>query len=73
MCSVVVDATGLDAVALSRRLADELLALSSDAVVHIRIDGELAPGAEAALRAEYVRSLYPATMTVEIRLTRRLR
>ena len=70
MCSIVVDPTGLDAVALSRRLADELLALASDAVVHIRIDGELAPGAEAALRAEHFRSLYPATMTVDLRLQR---
>lgn len=70
MCAVVVDPTGLDAVALSRRLADEVSALAPDAVVQVRVDGDLAPGAEAALRAENVRSLHPPTMTVDLRLKR---
>ncbi len=70
MCSIVVDPTGLDAAALSRCLAAELSTLAPDAVVHIRIDGELAPGAEAALKAEHVRSLYQPSMTVDLRLQR---
>ncbi len=70
MCAIVVDPAGLDAAALSRRLADELSTLAPDAVVHIRIDGDLAPGAETALRAENIRCLHPPTMTVELRLKR---
>lgn len=70
MCSIVVDPAGLDASALSRRLAAEFSTVDPDAVVHIRIDGDLEPGAEVALRAEHVRSLYPPSMTVELRLRR---
>lgn len=70
MVAVVVDPTGLDSGALSRRLADELSGLSPDAVVQVRIDGDLAPGAETALRAEHLRSLHPPTMTVDLCLKR---
>ena len=73
MHCVAVDPTGLDAESLSRRLAGEFSTLSSDAVVQIRLDGELVPGAEAAIRAEHLRSLHPPTMTVELRLNRRSR
>jgi DNA repair exonuclease SbcCD nuclease subunit len=70
MFPVAIDPAGLDAAALSRRLAEELSGLAPDAVVQVRIDGDLAPGAEAALRAGHVRGLHPPTMTVEIRLKR---
>jgi len=73
MHRVVVNPTGLDADALSRRLAGEFSTLSSDAVVQVRLDGDLVPGAEAAVRAEHLRSLHPPTMTVELRLKRRSR
>ncbi len=68
MCSVVIDPGGLDADELSRRVAEELSTLGRDAVVHIRIDGDLKPGAETALRAEHIRSLHPSSMTVDLRL-----
>ncbi len=70
MFSVAIDPAGLDAAALSRRLADELSGLAPDAVAQVRIDGDLAPGAEAVFRAGHVRGLHPPTMTVEIRLKR---
>jgi len=70
MIPIVVDPAGLDATALSRRLADELSTLARDAVVHIRIEGDVEPGAETALRAANIRSLHPPTMTVDVRLKR---
>jgi DNA repair exonuclease SbcCD nuclease subunit len=70
MSAVLIDADGLDAAELSRRLAAELSVLAADAVAQVRIDGDLAPGAEAALRAENLRSLHPPTMTVELRVRR---
>jgi exonuclease SbcD len=70
MVPVVIDPAGLDAAALTRRLAAELAGLVPDAVVHVHIDGDLAPGAEAALRADQLRSLHPPTMTVELRVKR---
>jgi len=73
MCAVEVDATGLDAAALSRCLAGELSKLAPDAVVQVRIGGDLRQGAEAAFRASELRSLHPGTMTVAVRLRRPLR
>lgn len=70
MRAVVVDPAGLDAGALSQRLADELAVLDSDSVVQVRVDGDVMPGAEAALRVANLRSLHPPTMTVDLRLRR---
>lgn len=70
MFAAVVDAADLDVAALSQRIENELSALPPDAVVQLRVEGRLVPGAEAALRAEHLRSLHPATMTVEYRWRR---
>ncbi len=65
---VAVDAAGLPAPALAERLALALAAQPANAVVQLRIDGDLAQGAEQALRASELRSLHPASMLVEVRL-----
>lgn len=70
MVPLVIDPTGFDDEALSQRIAAELSHLAPDAVVQLRIAGDLMPGAEAALRASRLRTLYPPTMTVEIRVRR---
>jgi exonuclease SbcD len=70
MVLLVIDPAGLDMEALSRRLAAELSRLAPDAVVRVRIAGDLAPGAEAALRCSHLCNLHPPTMTVEIRVKR---
>jgi len=70
MCAVVIDPAGLDAGALSQCLADEFSTLDPDSVVQVRVDGDLEPGAEAALRAANLRSLHPPTMTVDLGLRR---
>ncbi len=70
MCCVVVDAGGLDAETLSRRLADEFSGLDPDSVVQVRVEGDLVPDSEAALRIANLRSLHPPTMTVDLRMRR---
>jgi DNA repair exonuclease SbcCD nuclease subunit len=62
---VTVPAGGLDAGALAAALGARLAALPADAVVQVRIEGALAPGAETALRAASLRGLHPETMIVE--------
>lgn len=70
MCAVAIDVGGLSAGAFERRLRDEFAELSDDAVVQVRIDGRLEPGAETIIRAANLRRLHPSTMTVDVRLAR---
>ena len=44
-----------------------LLGLSDDAVVYLRVEGDLAPGAGEVIRAARLRRMHPPTMTVELR------
>ncbi len=67
MAVVTVDASRLDAEALEGRLRHELEALPADAVVQLRIEGELGHGAEKALRSGAVRRLHPSTMNLSLR------
>jgi DNA repair exonuclease SbcCD nuclease subunit len=67
MAVVTVDASRLDAEALEARLRQELEALPADAVVQLRIEGELGHGAETALRAGALRRLLPPTMSLNVR------
>ncbi len=62
---VEVDATGLDADELTARLAVQMAALDPDAVVRLRIVGEIASVAASSLGAAALRRLAPPTMTVE--------
>lgn len=68
MAAVTVDATGLDAGALAGRILARCSELPADAVVHLRIEGELAAGSERAIRAANLRRLHPPTMTVAARV-----
>ncbi len=70
MCVVAVDPTGLDAEALSHRLTEEFSGLDPDSVVQVRVQGDLVPGAEVALRVANLRSLHPPTMNVDLRMRR---
>ena len=65
--AVAVDAPDLEPEVLERRIRDELGLLPNDAVVQLRIDGKLAPGAENVIRAANLRKLHPETMTVTVR------
>jgi DNA repair exonuclease SbcCD nuclease subunit len=65
---VDVAAAALSVTALAERIAAALARQPADAVVQLRVAGELAPGAEAALRVETLRRLHPPTMIVELRL-----
>jgi exonuclease SbcD len=66
MLVVDIDADGLAAETLERRIAAELAHLPDDAVVQLRIGGSLRPGAERVIRAANIRRLQPATMTVSM-------
>lgn len=70
MHSVALDVRGLDADAISRRLRDEFSSLDPDSVVQLRVEGDLLPGAETALRAASLRNLHPPSMTVDLRIRR---
>jgi len=67
MFAVSVDSTGLAPEALEKCFREELARLPIDAVVQLRIDGELAPGAEVVMRAANLRRFHPETMTVTLR------
>jgi len=68
MFALTIDATDLGPEALEKRIRDEIDRLPIDAVVQLRVDGELVPGAESVLRAANLRRLHPATMTVALRV-----
>ncbi len=67
MFAVSVDATDLEPEALEECIRDELGRLPADAVVQLRIDGGLTPGAEVVIRAVNLRRLHPETMTLALR------
>jgi DNA repair exonuclease SbcCD nuclease subunit len=67
MAVVTLDASRLDAEALEARLRQELEALPADAVVQLRIEGELGHGAETALRAGALRRMHPPTISLSVR------
>jgi exonuclease SbcD len=67
MFAVSIDATDLATETLEECIREELGRLPVDAVVQLRIDGELVPGAEVVMRAANLRGLHPATMTVTLR------
>lgn len=64
MFSVSVDASNLAPGELEDRLRDELSGMPDDAVVSLRIEGELSPGSERVVRAVSLRSLHPPSMSV---------
>lgn len=67
MVVVSVDATGLAPEGLEEQIRRGIEGQPRDAVVQLKIDGHLAPEAEAVLRAENIRKLHPPAMTVTIR------
>ncbi|MCU0234686.1 MAG: metallophosphoesterase [Thermoanaerobaculales bacterium] len=68
MVAVEVDASGCGPAALEERLREALAPLPSDAVVQLRVTGELAGGAAEAIRAASLRRLHLPTMSVSVRL-----
>jgi len=67
MVVVTVEATGLAAEALERVLCEELGRLPADAVVQLRVEGDLSAESAEVIRAAELRRLHPPTMTVELR------
>jgi DNA repair exonuclease SbcCD nuclease subunit len=67
MFTVSIDITDLAPEALEKRIRDKISRLPIDAVVQLRIEGELVPRAEVVMRAANLRRLHPATMTVTLR------
>lgn len=65
---LVAEVTGLGPRELEARLARELEALPADAVVQLRIAGELADGADGVLRASALRLLHPASMDLSLQV-----
>ncbi len=70
MFSITIDASGLPARVLSETIGSAITALPDDAVVQLRVEGDLLPGAESVLRAAHLRGLHPPTMTVDLRFRR---
>lgn len=68
MVCTSVDASGLTSAELEQRIREELGAVSAEAVVSLRIEGELLPGSGRVLRAEALRTFHPPSMTVAVRL-----
>jgi len=67
MFAVSIDAGELAPKLLEDRIRGELGRLPIDAVVQLRIGGELVPGAESVMRAANLRGLHLETMTVVLR------
>jgi len=67
MYALTIDATDLGPEALEERIRDELGRHPVDAVVHLRIEGELAATSGEVIRAANIRGLHPETMTVALR------
>lgn len=68
MAAVEVDATGCGLAALAERLRKALAPLPGEAVVQLRVTGEITGGAAEAIRAASLGRLHPPTMTVSVRL-----
>lgn len=66
MVSRTLAIRGLDAAALRDALARAVEAEAPDAVLRIRLEGPMAPGASEALSAEALRALAPETMNLEV-------
>ncbi len=66
MVTRTLEVRGHDAGGLERALRDAVAAEAADAVLRIRLDGVLAPGATDALSAENLRRLTPSTMNLEV-------
>ena len=67
MFALAIEATDLGPVALESRIRDELSQLPIEAVVDLRIEGELSPASGEVVRAAGLRMLHPETMTVALR------
>jgi len=67
MFALTVEATDLGPEALENRIRDELGQLPIEAVVDLRIEGELSPASGEVIRAAGLRRLHPETMTVALR------
>jgi DNA repair exonuclease SbcCD nuclease subunit len=67
MFALTVDATDLGPEALENRIRDQLGQLPIEAVVDLRIEGELSPASGEVIRAAGLRRLHPETMTVALR------
>jgi hypothetical protein len=68
MLSLALVASSLGPEELENRIRDLLRDVPRDAVVSLRIEGDLSPGAEQVIRAARLRTLHPPSMTVEARL-----
>lgn len=68
MVAVTLNATGLGSAELAERIERTLGAYPPDAVVRLRIAGELSAASLRVLRADALRRLHPPSMTVQIRL-----
>jgi hypothetical protein len=68
MAVLAVDAGGLSAAALSRRLGALLAEQPADAAVQLRVQGTLTAGGATALRVACLRRLHPPGMIVSVRL-----
>jgi len=67
MFAVTIDATGFRPEGLEERIREELGRRPVDAVIHLRIEGQLQPDSGEVIRAVNLRSLHPETMTVALR------
>ena len=67
MFFLTIDVTDLGPEALENNIREELGRHPVDAVVQLRIEGELRPDSGEAIRAANLRRLHPETMTVALR------
>jgi len=67
MFTLTIEATDLGPETLENRILHELGQLPIEAVVQLRVEGSLEPGAEVVMRAANLRRLHPETMTVTLR------
>jgi len=67
MFALTIEATDLGPEALENRIRDELGQFPIEAVVDLRIEGELLPASREVIRAAGLRRLHPETMTVALR------
>ena len=70
MFALTIDATGLGPEILENEIREKLGRRPADAVVHLRIEGDLRPDSGRVIRAANLRRLHPVTMTVALRFRR---
>ena len=70
MFALTIDATGLGPEVLENEIREKLGRRPADAVVHLRIEGDLRPDSGRVIRAANLRRLHPVTMTVALRFRR---